>query len=113
MQSLIPFLVFCFLFTMSGKAQLYVGEVDLNKIPGIEYIELSVNSYNSTEVRAAIDYGQVGGKKYRMALLRKGIGDDPMEFPTRVTLFNYLYQQGWEIMFYDTVRLKYLLKKRK
>ena len=94
-------LLFFLSLTTFGYAQVYVGQVDINK-RYIQYIEVWEKPVdNSNRFYAMVDYGQVDNGKDDKAGINLTISNMKgarMEFNGIVDVLNYMYRNGWQVM---------------
>lgn len=88
-------------FVVSGlfvNAQVFVKNVNINKLRNVKYIEISqVNTPFTRKVRIKINYGQ-RKRSNKHTLLRSGLRGKFMKFNGMIDALNYLDSMGWEYM---------------
>jgi len=83
------------------NAQVYVGQVDINK-RYIQYLEIWEKPIDdSNRFYALVDYGQVDNSKedkLGINLIISNMKGAKMEFNGVIDVLNYMYRNGWKVM---------------
>ncbi|MEM8908497.1 MAG: hypothetical protein AAGD05_11670 [Bacteroidota bacterium] len=94
-------LLFFLLWTTLAPAQVYVGQVDINK-RYVQYVEIWEKPIdNSDRFYALVDYGQVDNSKddkMGINLIISNMKGARMEFNGIIDVLNYMYRNGWEVL---------------
>ena len=81
------------------SAQVYVNNIDVNKFD-YQYLEMWEHFNKSTgKFYALIDYGQMtNSSSSRESFKVNHLNGNPMEFNSIISILNYLYKNGWELV---------------
>lgn len=96
-------IICCMVLSWSAKGQIYVNNQNLDSIPDIEYIYISILNFQGV----LIDYGF--GCKNLTNLSNDG---KRVRFRTDIDCLNYFYKNGWELRSHK-VDDGYILQRRK
>lgn len=117
MKKLILLNGFLFLFCIPIFAQVFVGDVDINKLD-IEYCEIvGQRKFLSSKVKVTVDYGQKRGDVSKSKI--KDANGKTKSFLGIIDALNFMNKNGWEwadsfiVTHKEKLVYHYLLKKMK
>lgn len=117
MKRLILVYGFLFLFCIPIFAQVYVNDVDINKLD-IKYLEIvAQQKFLSEKVKITVDYGQSRKGLWKCKIKDKN--GKTISFQCVIDALNFMYKNGWEYMDIKSISHEernvyhYLLKKMK
>ncbi len=117
MKKLILLNGFLFLFCISVFAQVFVGDVDINKLD-VEYCEIvGKRKFLSDKVKVTVDYGQRKRDLWKSKI--KDENGKTMSFEGMIDALNFMNTNGWEyadsfiVTHKEKLVYHYLLKKKK
>ncbi len=117
MKRLILVIGFVFLFCIPNFSQVFVGDVDINKLD-IEYCEIvGRRKFLSLKAKVTVDYGQKRGDVSKSKI--KDENGKTMSFLGMIDALNFMNNNGWEyadsftITHGEKLVYHYLLRKKK
>jgi hypothetical protein len=113
----ITLLIIVIMMSFVSYAQVFVNDVDINKLEGVKYVELlGTSKFLSTKLVVSVDYGQEQ-KLFKSQRIKDDSGKT-QDFNSIIDALNFMELNGWEFVNNYTVTVgqqnvyHYLLRKK-